>query len=189
MPFVDYSRPVNSGARPHVRKVMLFHVSEESGIKQFEPRASEDGGEPIVWAIDAARLRNYLVPRECPRVTFYAGCETTPADVERFLGSSPAVVAVESGWLERLRSCRLYCYHLPPETFECIDECAGYFVSRVPVVPACVEVYGDPIAELIRRGVELRFVPSLWPLRDAVVASTLQFSLIRMRNALPRGPV
>ena len=55
---------------------------------------------PVVWAIDADRLRNYLVPRECPRVTYYAGRETTAADVERFLGSSPAVVAVESGWLE-----------------------------------------------------------------------------------------
>jgi hypothetical protein len=165
---------------------MLFHVSEESGIERFEPRASEYAGEPVVWAIDADRLRNYLVPRECPRVTYYAGCETTVADVERFLGSSPAVVAVESGWLEQLRSCRLYCYHLPPETFECLDECAGYFVSRVPVVPALVEVFDDPIAELLRGGVELRFVPNLWTLRDAVVASTVRFSLIRMRNAQPK---
>lgn len=166
---------------------MLFHVSEESGIERFEPRAPEDGGEPVVWAIDALRLRNYLLPRECPRVTYYARRETTPADVERFLGSSLAVVAVESGWLERLRYCRLYCYHLPPETFECIDECAGYFVSRVPVMPARIEVFDDPIVELLRRGIELRFVPSLWPLRDAVVTSSLQFSLIRMRNALPRA--
>jgi hypothetical protein len=167
---------------------MLFHVSEESRIERFEPRASEYAGEPVVWAIDADRLRNYLMPRECPRVTYYAGRETAEADVERLLGSSPAVVAVESGWLDRLRSCRLYCYHLPPETFECLDECAGYFVSRVTVAPAFVEVFDDPIAELVRRGVELRLVPSLWPLRDAVVASTLQFSLIRMRNALPRAP-
>ncbi len=50
---------------------MLFHVSEESGIKRFEPRALEGGGKPVVWAIDDARLRNYLVPRDCPRVTFY----------------------------------------------------------------------------------------------------------------------
>jgi hypothetical protein len=166
---------------------MLFHVSEESGIERFEPRGSEDGGAPVVWAIDAARLRNYLLPRDCPRVTYYAGRETTRADLERFLGLSPAVVAVESGWLERLRSCRLYCYHLPPETFECIDECAGYFVSRVPVVPARVEVIDDPIGELLKRGVELRFVPSLWHLRDAVVGSSLRFSLIRMRNAEPRA--
>ena len=165
---------------------MLFHISEESVIERFEPRASKYASEPVVWAIDADRLRNYLVPRECPRVTYYAGRETTPADVERFLGSSPAVVAVEGGWLERLRSCRLYCYHLPAETFECMDECAGYFVSREPVVPAYVEVFEDPIAELLKRGVELRFMPSLWPLRDAVVASSLQFSLIRMRNALPK---
>lgn len=166
---------------------MLFHVSEEAGIERFEPRALEEGGEAVVWAIDAERLRNYLVPRECPRVTYYAGRETSAADVERFLGASPAVVAVESGWLERLRSCRLYCYHLPPETFECIDECAGYFVSRAAVTPIRVEVFDDPIAELLKRGVELRFVPSLWPLRDAIVASSLQFSLIRMRNASPRA--
>jgi hypothetical protein len=166
---------------------MLFHISEESGIERFEVRASEYCGGPVVWAIDAGRLRNYLVPRECPRVTYYAGPKTTAADVERFLGSSPAVIAVENGWLEHLRSCRLYCYHLPPETFECLDECAGYFVSRVPVIPARVEVFDDPIAALLRRGVELRFVPTLWPLRDAVVASSLEFSLIRMRNALPRA--
>lgn len=168
---------------------MLFHISEESGIERFEPRESEYTDEPVVWAIDAERLRNYLVPRECPRVTYYAGSETTSADVERFLGSSPAVVAVESGWLKRIRSCRLYCYHMPPETFECIDECAGYFVSRVSVVPAGIEIFDDPIAELLKRGVEISFVPNLWHLRDAVVASTLQFSLIRMRNALPRENV
>jgi hypothetical protein len=165
---------------------MLFHISEESGIERFEPRAPANGGEPVMWAIDAGRLRNYLVPRQCPRVTYYAGPKTTAADVERFLGSSPAVVAVESGWLEHLRSCRLYCYHLPSETFESLDDCAGYFVSRVTVLPARVEVFDDSIAELLRRGVELRFVPSLWPLRDAVIASSLEFSLIRMRNALPR---
>jgi hypothetical protein len=165
---------------------MLFHVSEESGIERFEPRPSPYTDDPVVWAIDADRLRNYLLPRECPRVTYYAGCETTAADVERFLGASPAVIAVESAWLERLRSCRLYCYHLPPQTFACMDECAGYFVSRRPVVPAQVEVVDDLLAALLRRGVELRFVPNLWPLRDAVVSSTLRYSLIRMRNALPR---
>ena len=167
---------------------MLFHVSEKEGIERFEPRSSEGSTDPVVWAIDADRLRNYLVPRECPRVTFYAGRDTTNADVQRFLGSSTAVVAIERAWLERLRSCRLYCYHMPPETFECLDECAGYFVSRVPVVPACVDVVDDPPAELLRRGVELRILPNLWPLRAAVVASSLQFSIIRMRNATEPAP-
>jgi hypothetical protein len=166
--------------------LILFHVSEEGDIEQFVPRESEGSSEPVVWAIDADRLRSYLVPRECPRVTYYAGRATTDADRERFLGSSAAVVAIERNWLERVLACRLYCYHLPPETFQCIDECAGYFVSRVPVVPAYVEAVDDPISELRRSGVELRIMPNLWPLRDAVVASSLQFSIIRMRNALPR---
>jgi hypothetical protein len=165
---------------------VLFHVSEEAGIERFEPRPSEYTDAPVVWAIDADRLRNYLLPRECPRVTYCAGPETTAADVERFLGASLAVIAVESAWLQRLRSCRLYCYHLPPETFTCIDECAGYFVSRAPVVPTQLEVIEDLLAALVRRGVEVRLVPSLWSLRDAVLSSTLRFSLIRMRNALPR---
>jgi hypothetical protein len=105
---------------------MLFHVSEERGIDRFEPRPSESARGPVVSAVDAGRLRNYLVPRECPRVTYYAGRESTPADVERFLGSGTAVIAIERDWFERLRSCRLFCYHLLPDTFECLDECAGY---------------------------------------------------------------
>src|SRR5262245_7545853 len=76
---------------------MLFHISEEAGIERFEPRPSKYTDEPVVWALDADRLRNYLVPRDCPRVTYYASRTTTAANVERFLGSSPAVVAVESG--------------------------------------------------------------------------------------------
>jgi hypothetical protein len=164
----------------------LFHISEESGITRFEPRASEYVTGLVVWAIEEGRLCNYLVPRDCPRVTYYAGSDSAAADVERLLGSSPAVVAIESGWLERVKSTRLYCYHMPPETFECLDACAGYYVSRVPVVPSRVEIFDDPSAELLRRGVELRVIPNLWPLRDAVFASSLQFSLIRMRNAVPR---
>lgn len=165
---------------------MLFHVSEESGIERFEPRSSEYTGDPVVWAITQERLQNYLMPRDCPRVTYYAGDETTAADAERFLGSSSSVIAIESAWYERLRSTRLYCYHLPPDTFECIDVCAGYFVSKVSVIPGRVEVIDDVVPRLLRCDVELRFVSNLWPLRDAVVDSTLQFSLIRMRNALAR---
>lgn len=165
---------------------MLFHVSEESGIERFEPRSSEYTGDPVVWAITQERLQNYLMPRDCPRVTYYAGDETTAADAERFLGSSSSVIAIESSWYERLRSTRLYCYHLPPDTFECIDVCAGYFVSKVSVIPGRVEVIDDVVPRLLRCDVELRFVSNLWPLRDAVVDSTLQFSLIRMRNALAR---
>src|SRR5262249_22781766 len=160
--------------------------SEEPGIERFEPRPSKYTDDPVVWAIDAGRLRNYLLPRECPRVTYYACPSSDPEEVERFLGKSKAVVAIESGWFGKVRSCRLCRYHFPADTFECLDECAGYFVSRLPVTPTRVDIYYDLITELLGRGVELRFLPSLWPLHDAVAASSLQFSMIRMHNALPR---
>jgi hypothetical protein len=161
----------------------VYHVSEEPAIGVFEPRQVETSGESLVWAIDDEHLRNYLAPRECPRVTFYAGPRTTVADRERFLGSSSAVVAIESGWFERMRSCRLFCYHLPGETFECSDRTAGYFVSRTVVKPTRVDVIQDPVLAILQRGVELRVLRDLWSLRDAVVESTLEFSIIRWRNA------
>src|SRR6266850_4071289 len=160
---------------------MLFHISEEADIQEFEPRPSEYAVESVVWAIDADRLRNYLLPRDCPRLTYCAGPQTSAPDREWLLGSSAAVVAIERDWLERVQRCRLYCYHLPSQTFECIDECAGYFVSRVSVVPTRAEALRDLVSKLLQRGVDLRVLPNLWPLRDAVVASSLHFSIIRMR--------
>lgn len=161
---------------------MLFHVSEEPGIAEFIPRPSKYTQEPVVWAVHHDKIRNYLLPRDCPRVTYYADAHTVPVDLERFLGTSTSVVAIEAGWWNRIRSFTLYCYRLPSDTFECIDECAGCFVSRLPVRPLQMEIIENPIAALLERGVELRILPTLGPLRDAVVRSTLQFSIIRMRN-------
>lgn len=167
--------------------MVVFHVSEEGNIEVFEPRKAEANDERLVWALDQQHLRNYLVPRDCPRVTYSAGAGTTVTDRERFLGSSAAVVAIETRWLARTRACRLHCYHLPGDTFELADECAGYFVSRTAVRPLRVEVIDDPLSALLERGVEVRVLQTLWPLRDAVVKSTLAFSIIRWRNAAPRS--
>jgi hypothetical protein len=168
---------------------MLYHISEESGIERFDPRPATGMNYPVVWAISADRLRNYLLPRDCPRVTFFSGPKTISEDIARFLGSSPVVIAIESAWLERVRQTRLYCYHLPDESFESVDRCAGYFHSKQPVVPARVEITDDLLAALVSRNVELRILRSLWDLHDAVIASTLSYSIIRMRNAKPReGP-
>jgi hypothetical protein len=173
--------------------VRLFHVSDQPGIARFDPRPapSPDAGlaGEMVWAIDDAHLHNYLLPRDCPRVTFYAAPASAPADIERLLTGTSArhVVAIEARWLPEVLRHRLYCYELPPETFAVADDGAGYYISRQPVVPRAVTVIDDLLGELLRRDVELRVMPSLWRLRDAVVASTLQFSIIRMRNALPRA--
>lgn len=114
---------------------MLFHVSESAGISRFQPRPSGYTDAPVVWAIDDERLRNYLLRRDCPWVTFYAGPHTTAADRERFLRATRAVLAIEERWLERVRRCVLFCYHLPAGTFVLHDRTAGYSISRVPVVP------------------------------------------------------
>ena len=105
----------------------LYHVSEEPDIQEFVPRRSEEAGDVVVWAIDEAHLRNYLVPRDCPRVTYATG------------------------------------------------------------VPSRVSVVGDPIQQLASLRVDLRVLPTLWPLHDEVTASSMEFSIIRMRNARPRS--
>lgn len=170
----------------------LFHVSDRGGIARFEPRPppSRDAGvaDDVVWAISETLLHNYLLPRDCPRVTFYAGPATSLADAERFFVGTTAtyVVAIESTWFERVQSARLWLYEMPPEKFTCCDAGAGYFISRESVIPAAVMEISDILAALTARDVELRVMPSLWRLRDAVYASTLAFSLIRMRNARDR---
>lgn len=171
----------------------LFHVSDRPDIAIFEPRPNYPGHPlnlplPVVWAIAEPLLHNYLLPRDCPRVTFYARPDSDPADVARLLGQTAAryVVAIESGWLDAMRSTTLYLYKLPAGGFECVDAGAGYWVSPSAVAPLSVRRVDDLPGELTRRNVELRLTPSLWPLHDAVVASTLQFSCIRMRNARPR---
>jgi hypothetical protein len=142
----------------------------------------------MVWAIDRAHLHNYLLPRDCPRVTFYALPTSAAEDIDRLMGGSSAtyVVAIESSWLPVVRGQRLYRYELPPDTFVCVDTGAGYYISREAVVPRSVTPIDDLLGELLAHDVELRVMPSLWKLRDLVVASTLQFSIIRMRNARPR---
>jgi hypothetical protein len=54
------------------------------------------------------------------------------------------------------------------------------------VKPTLVDVIQDPVLAILQRGVELRVVPDLRSLRDAVIESTLEFSIIRWRNTSPR---
>jgi hypothetical protein len=171
----------------------VYHASEESGLARFDPRppattSPVSQGCPVVWAIGERLLHNYLLPRACPRFTFYAGPDTSAADNLRYLGDTDArhVVAVESGWLDTIRHATIYLYEFPGAEFELADPVADYFVSYGPVFPRAERRIDDLLAELLRRDVELRVTPTLWPLRDAVLASSLSFSFIRMRNARPR---
>lgn len=171
----------------------LYHVSDQAGITLFEPRPPtphrpHDIQRPVVWAIADRLLHNYLLPRECPRVTFYARSDSDPADVARLMGQTAArhIVAIESDWLATVRTTVLYLYEFLGEGFNEIDYGAGYYVCETAVTPQAMRRVDDLLGELAKRDVELRVTPSLWPLRDAVLASSLQFSFIRMRNARSR---
>jgi len=178
---------VTAGGEPPAAR--LFHFSEDPGILRFDPHVPETNPDepPLVWAISEEHVAHYLFPRDCPRVCFWPGSETTREDRERFFTdvSAGKVIAIESAWLDRVRSAKLYQYEMPAETFTLRDRFAGYFVSQTTVVPTRVEPAGDLLSRLAASGVELRFVPSLLPLRDRLVASTVEFSMIRLRNASP----
>lgn len=170
----------------------LFHASEEPDIRVFEPRPVPSPGTGVqgnaVWSVDEAHLPNYLLPRDCPRVTYAASAQTSDEDKKRFLMGTQAarVIALESGWFARVESCQLYLYEFPADSFELVDAGAGYYISRKAVKPMSVVKMKDLVSELLSRNIEVRLLPDLWALRDQVIASTLEFSVIRFRNALPR---
>jgi hypothetical protein len=170
----------------------LWHVSEDGGIDLFTPRANEahDSPEPLVWAIDDGHVPAYWFPRECPRGTFWAVESTSDDDVERFLcgDRTRRVHAIEGDWLADVRAGRVFAYRLPAESFMRYERAAGYWVSRSAVRPLEVVVLGDLLAKHAAAGIELRIVPSLPPLWERVVASTLEFSGIRLRNLGSRSP-
>ncbi|RDC56313.1 hypothetical protein DU508_11960 [Pedobacter chinensis] len=162
----------------------LYHVSENPSIKRFEPRPSPSHYESItsevVFAITDKLLHNYLVPRDCPRVTFYSKHDTSQHDKEVFLSknSSSYVVAVENKWREVIQQTTLYCYEFPTDNFALLDKGAGYYISYKTVTPISIRPVYDILNELLKRGVELRFLPTLLPLAQEISKSTLQFSLI-----------
>jgi hypothetical protein len=171
----------------------LWHVSERGDIEQFSPRLppSPDAGVsvPVVWAVDEPRLPHYLLPRECPRVCFYALPTTTSKDSAAFFGQNTRqhVVAIASSWYERAASTGLWLYRLRASTFQCVDANAGYFVSTVAVLPEERIFVSDPLSALGQRGVELQVVDDLFALQAKVQGSTAAFSCIRMRNLVPTG--
>lgn len=164
----------------------LFHVSEERNISKFSPRYSPYINKPVVWAISENKLVNYLFPRDCPRIAYSAGKDTSKTDKKHFLACSQQVIAIEALWYERATTTMLYLYELPASAFNLFDSIAGYYTTDTIVTPIDKHIVDDPIKELLTKNIELRILPSLWRLHDAIVDSTLEFSIIRMKNARPR---
>ena len=162
----------------------LWHVSEDPGIERFEPHVprTSDRPEPLVWAVDTRHLPLYWFPRDCPRACFWAGEHTSVEDA-RLLQSSQQVHATENTWRRRMQAARVVAYRMPEATFEHKGD--GFWVSREPVEPIELVNLGDLLERHAAAAIKLRFVTSIWPLWQQIVASTLEFSGIRLRNAQP----
>jgi len=137
--------------------------------------------EGKVWAIDTRHLPLYWFPRDCPRATFWANDETTDEDVHAWLAGDRArrVHAIEPAWLGRMRATTLYAYRMPEATFVLEDR---FFVSPKTVDALERVELGDLLELHADAGIELRTEPDLLALWRCVLATTLDYSGIRLRN-------
>jgi hypothetical protein len=161
--------PPYRGEGPHA----LWHVSEDDTIRHFEPR---DGR---VWAIATRLLPLYWFPRDCPRATFWAESGSVERDVERFLGGDRAR---QVHIVERMRTQRVVAYRMPEETF--VENDDRFWISADPVEPLELVELGDLVERHQAAGIELRTEDDLLGLWNEVLASSLGYSGIRLRNAV-----
>jgi hypothetical protein len=171
----------------------VLHFSEDPAITRFVPHVAPTSAHKgaYVWAVGRDRAPDYWFPRDCPRAMAWTVPATTDEDRERIIGPGcgDRVHAVEYAWLDRIATVRLYAYRLPAEPFTPIGEpVPNALVATVPVEPLAPP---EPVGDLLRlheeAGIHLRVLPGLWPFWDAVTASTLGWSGIRLRNARPRA--
>jgi hypothetical protein len=159
----------------------LWHFGEDASLSRFVPR------DDRVWAIDNSHSWLYWFPRDCPWACFWAVESSTDEDVERWLDGDGdrdrRVAVIETAWLERMRDVKLLAYRIPPEPFDVMED-GRFYVASVPVDALELVELGDLLARHAEAGNELRIAPSLYPLWDNVIESSLDFSGIRLRNAV-----
>lgn len=167
----------------------VLHFSQDPTITVFTPHVAETARQPdaYVWAVDAELAPAYWFPRPCPRVLAWALPTSTVEDRALLLGPGTGRLhAIEYRWLTAMRTVQLYAYRFAAEDFAPFGEPVSALIATEPVRPLAPP---DPIGDLFRvhaeAGIELRVMTNLWPYCDAVVASTLGFSAIRMHNAQP----
>ena len=159
----------------------LWHFSEDRVASAASiPR---DGK---VWAIDDRHSWLYWFPRDCPRACFWAVEQTTDDDVESLARRRPR----PAGGRDRdelARAPALGPAPRLPHAARAVRHRRGRAAStsrrRRSSALELVEL-GDLLARHAEAGNELRITPSLYPLWDKVIYTTLDFSGIRLRNAV-----
>lgn len=170
----------------------VLHFSEDPSLTEFVPHVAATARQPeaYVWAVDALHSPSYWFPRQCPRAMAWTVETTTEADRDRLLGPGcgDRVHAIEYAWLDALRTVTLYAYRFDAADFAPFGEPRAYaYVATRPVRPlGAAEPVGDVLRLHEQAGITLRVLDNLWQYWDAVLASTLDFSGIRLSNAAPR---
>lgn len=166
--------------------MILYHFSEDPSIQRFDPRIINKETVAKVWTIDETHAPHYYFPRECPRVCVWPKEDTSLSDIQYFFGLSKThrMIAIESAWYERVSKGHIYRYSFDPVDFQIHEPNAGYYISTRSVEPLNVERIDDLIGAIISQGIELRVTPFLQPLKEFIIKSSINFSMIRMRNAL-----
>ncbi|CAH1198878.1 hypothetical protein PAECIP111893_01147 [Paenibacillus plantiphilus] len=167
----------------------LFHFSEESAIKVFVPRVKENRRDmpPVVWAIDDRHEFTFYFPRECPRIVYTRTNDMTEEDNSKFFGltNSDIIITVETDWYERMMNTTTYRYRMPADSFQLFDRTAGYYISTQTIVPEEVEPLNNLVDRLISLNIEVRFTPNLYPLRNAILSSSItDFGIHKFANAM-----
>ena len=81
---------------------------------------------------------------------------------------------------------QIYRYEFDAGAFSPWEEANGQWISATDVMPSTVTPMEDMLIAHAAAGIELRLVPSLWPLHDAARDSGFDFSIVRMHNARSR---
>lgn len=182
------------GSRVNKNHAQVISRQRKSyNIKIFKPLPvpNSDAGVTgnAVWALDETHLVNYLLPRDCPRITYALSSRTSDLDRFKFFSTgedNKRMIIVEDTWLEKIQNTVLYVYEFNVTNSKQIDAGAGYYISRNTEKFISCQKIENLIEELKKRNVILKSLPNLWDKIDEVAQSSLEFSIIRKRNATPR---
>ena len=164
----------------------LFHFSDDGGLTRFAPHvpSTNPSHPPAVWAMDAEHSPLYWFPRRCPRISVWADDDAQREVLRSEFGTDAGrICAAETGWIEAMRTSRIYRYEFDGAQFEPWTEADGEYISGEVVRPLGVEVLDDLLALHAAADLELRFTPRLGTLMDRMLASGLPFGFVRIRDA------